>query len=47
MHLTVPFILATYNTLRARSKPLDSQISGASQRTGIKQNPQPGKDAER
>lgn len=32
---------------RARSKPLDSQISGASQRTGIKQNPQPGKDAER
>lgn len=32
---------------RARSKPLDSQISGASQRTGIKQNPQPGKEAER
>ena len=32
---------------RARSKPLDSQISGASQRTGIKHNPQPGKDAER
>lgn len=32
---------------RARSKPLDSQISGASQRTGIKHNPQPGKEAER
>lgn len=32
---------------RARSKPLDSQISGASQRTGIKQNPQPGREAER
>ena len=32
---------------RARSKPLDSQISGASQRTGIKQNPRPGKEAER
>lgn len=32
---------------RARSKSLDSQISGASQRTGIKQNPQPGKEAER
>lgn len=32
---------------RTRSKPLDSQISGASQRTGIKQNPQPGKEAER
>lgn len=32
---------------RARSKPLDSQIAGASQRTGIKQNHQPGKDAER
>ena len=32
---------------RARSKPLDSQIAGASQRTGNKQESQPGKEAER
>lgn len=32
---------------RARSKPLDSQIAGASQRTGSKQESQPGKEAER
>lgn len=32
---------------RVRSKSLDSQISGASQRTGIKHSPQPAKEAER
>lgn len=32
---------------RARSKPLDSQIAGASQRTGSKQESQPGREAER
>lgn len=32
---------------RARSKPLDSQISSAAQRTNAKQDPQPGKEAQR
>lgn len=32
---------------RARSKPLDSQISAAAQRTTAKQDPQPGKEAQR
>lgn len=32
---------------RARSKPLDSQISSASQRSNAKQDNQPGKDVER
>ena len=32
---------------RARSKPLDSQISSAAQRTTAKQDPQPGKEAQR